>query len=339
MSVVVRKDWLAQVTEETIEPTRRIVDPHHHFFVKSEVYPYYDLSELVADTATHGVEQTVYLQCWEGHRESGPEHMKPVGETEWVDGIAAAARKNPKAVQIGAMMGTGELRGSEAEVHEFLQAHVAASKLFRGIRQIAAFDDSGSDLLSMEGVPNARLYDDPTFRRGFKILSDMGLVFDAYHYYHQTPCFTDLARAFPGTTLVINHLGTPLGVGAYKGREDEIFTQWKKDLAELAKCQNVNIKLGGLAMPWNGFGFESNAKPPSSDELVAKQNRYYQYAIQTFGPARCMFESNFPVDKCALSYGVLWNAFKKIAAPFSETEKDAMFRGTAARVYRIAPKA
>jgi predicted TIM-barrel fold metal-dependent hydrolase len=139
--------------------------------------------------------------------------------------------------------------------------------------------------------------------------------------------------------MVIDHLGTPLGVGAYKGREEEIFSQWKKDLADLAKCSNVNMKLGGLAMPWNGFGFESQALPPSSDELVARQNRYYQYAIQTFGPERCMFESNFPVDKCGVSYDVLWNAFKKIAAPYSEAEKDAMFRGTAARVYRVAAKA
>lgn len=338
MSIVVNKDWLAKVTEQAIEPQRRIIDPHHHFFVKSEVYPRYDLNELRADAGTHGVEQTVYLQCWEGHRETGPEHMKPVGETEWVDGIAKEAAKDPKAVQIGAIMGTGELRGSEAEVHEFLDAHIAASKLFRGIRQIAAFDDSGSDLLSMEGVPNARLYDDPAFRRGFKILSDKGLVFDAYHYYHQTPCFTDMVRAFPGTTFVIDHLGTPLGVGAYKNRGDEVFAQWKKDLAELAKCPNVNMKLGGLAMPWCGVGFEADPKPPTSDEVVAKQNRYYQFAIQTFGPERCMFESNFPVDKCGLSYGVLWNAFKKIAAPYSEAEKDAMFRGTAARVYRIAPK-
>ena len=339
MSVVVNKEWLAKVTEQAIEPNRRIIDPHHHFFVKSEAYPRYDLGDLVADTARHGVEQTVYLQCWEGHRETGPEHMKPVGETEWVDSIAKEAAKTPKAVQIGAMMGTGELRGTEAQVHEFLDAHIAASTLFRGIRQIAAFDDSGSDLLSMEGVPNARLYDDAAFRRGFKILSDKGLVFDAYHYHHQTPCFTEFARAFPGTTMVLDHLGTPLGVGAYKGREEEIFAQWKKDLAELAKCSNVNMKLGGLAMPWNGFGFESQALPPTSDELVARQNRYYQYAIQTFGPERCMFESNFPVDKCGVSYDVLWNAFKKIAAPYSEVEKDAMFRGTAARVYRVAAKA
>jgi predicted TIM-barrel fold metal-dependent hydrolase len=335
MSIVVRKDWLNKVQEETIEPNRRIVDPHHHFFVKSEVYPYYDLNELRADAGTHGVEQTVYLQCWEGHRETGPEHLKPVGETEWVDSIAKEAAKNPKATQIGAIMGTGELRGSEAQVHEFLDAHMAASTLFRGIRQIAAFDDTGSDLLSMEGVHNGRLYDDAAFRRGFKILSDKGLAFDGYHYYHQTACFTDLARAFPGTTMVIDHLGTPLGVGAYKGRQAEIFAQWKKDLTELAKCANVNMKLGGLAMPWCGMGFEADAAPPSSDAFVARQNDYYQFAIQTFGPERCMFESNFPVDRWGADYPTLWNAFKRIAAGASDAEKADLFAGTANRFYRL----
>ena len=337
MSVVVRKDWLAQVNEEILEPNRRIVDPHHHFFAVTTDYPLYDLNDLWADTATHNVEQTVYLQCWQGHRESGPEHLRPVGETAWVDGIAATARKDAKAAHIGAIMGTGELRLPEHQVRELLESHVAASKLFRGIRQIAAYDEY-PEILTMEGVTNPRLYDEPTFRRGFKILADMGLVFDAYHYFHQTPCFTALARAFPDTTFVLDHLGTPIAVGPYAGKQEEIFATWKRDLTEAASCPNVVMKLGGLAMPWNGFGFEQQAKPPTSDQLVARQNRYYQYAIEKFGPDRCMFESNFPVDKCAISYPVLWNAFKKIAAPYSEAEKDAMFRGTATRVYRIAAK-
>ena len=336
MSISVNQAWLAKVTEEIVDPKRRIVDPHHHFFVENPDFPHYTLDDLRADTAGHGVEQTVFLQCWEGHRKTGPEHMKPVGETEWVDGIAAAARRDPARVQIGAIMGTAELRGTEAEVRELLEAHVAASTLFRGIRQIAAWD-TYPDIMSMAGVSNAALYDEPAFRQGFKILAELDLVFDAYHYFHQTPCLTRLARDFPGTTIVLNHLGTPLGVGPYANREEEIFATWKRDLADLARCPNVVIKLGGLAMPWNGFGFEKQPEPPTSDALVARQNRYYQYAIQTFGPARCMFESNFPVDKCAVSYDVLWNAFKKIAAPYTEPEKDALFRGTATRVYRIAP--
>ena len=76
-------------------------------------------------------------------------------------------------------------------------------------------------------------------------------------------------------------------------------------------------------------------KPPGSDELLEVQGRYYQHAIETFGPDRCMFESNFPVDKLALSYRVLWNFFKKLAAAYAEPEKDDLFRGTASRVYRL----
>ena len=148
-----------------------------------------------------------------------------------------------------------------------------------------------------------------------------------------------MAKAFPTAPIVLNHLGTPLGVGPYAARQDEVYAEWQRDLAAVAQCPNVTIKLGGLAMPWNGFGFENGQRPPTSDELVARQAKYYHYAIETFGPERCMFESNFPVDKCAVSYGVLWNAFKKIAAKYSEAEKDAMFRGTATRVYRVGPRA
>jgi len=332
--IEVREDWLAQVREDALEPTRRIIDPHHHFFAEATEFPHYDLAALRADTATHRVEQTVYLQCWEGHRKDGPEDMKPVGETEWVDAIAKRARQTPEATQIGAMVGTADLRGSR--VREVLDAHVAASPLFRGIRQIAAWDPSGA-LFSLPDLKDANLYADPAFRNGFKILADMGLVFDAYHYHPQTPQLTALARAFPSAAIVLDHLGTPVHVGPYAGKQEEIFVQWERDLSELASCPNVYIKLGGLAMPWNGFGFEQAAKPPSSDEIVTRQARYYHCAIEKFGPARCMFESNFPVDKCAMPYAVLWNAFKKIAAAYTEAEKDAMFYGTAAKFYRLTP--
>ena len=172
-------------------------------------------------------------------------------------------------------------------------------------------------------------------RAGFAVLGQMGLCFDAYHYHPQTPYLTALARAYPEVQIVLDHLGTPVGIGPYAGHQEEIFGQWLRDLTELATCPNVSMKLGGLAMPWNGFGFETAAKPPGSDDLVKRQARYYHAAIEVFGPARCMFESNFPVDKCSVSYAVLWNAFKKIAAGYSETEKDNLFRGTATRFYGL----
>lgn len=334
MALEVKKQWLEQVQEEVIDPTRRIVDPHHHFFVASTDFPLYDLADLRADTSTHNVEQTVYLQCWEGHRSDGPEELRPVGETEWVHGIAAQARQDPDAVQIGAMIGTTEMRLGN-KVRPVLEAHVAASPLFRGIRQAAAWDPDES-IMSMPGIENGAVYDEPSFREGFAVLAEMDLVFDAYHYHHQTPSFTKLANAFPKTRLVLDHLGTPLGVGKYAADRKAVFAQWSDDLEALAECPNVSVKLGGLAMPWNGFGYDEAKKPPTSDELVAAQSDYYHRAIKLFGAERCMFESNFPVDKCALSYTVLWNAFKKMAASYSESEQDALFRGTATRVYGLS---
>ena len=333
MPLEVRPSWLAQVAEEVLEPERRLVDPHHHFFEGSGGFPFYDLSTFWTDTETHKVEQTVYVQCWEGYRETGPEEMRVVGETEWVDRIATQAAERPDAAQIGAIVGTADLRLG-AKVRPILEAHRKASELFRGIRLIAAWDAS-EGIPSRPGLPDGNLYSDPAFREGFAVLADMGLSFDAYHYHHQNRCLTELARAFPSVHIVNNHLGTPLGVGPYAGREEEVFEEWARDVAEQATCPNVFMKLGGLAMPWNGFGFHNDPVPPSSDELVAKQSRYYHHAIEHFGAERCMFESNFPVDKCALSYTVLWNAFKKMAARYTEAERDRMFRGTASEFYQL----
>jgi L-fuconolactonase len=333
MPLEVRDSWLALVAEEVLEPERRIVDTHHHFFEAGEGFPFYDLSNFWADTETHSVEQTVYVQCWQGYRKTGPEEMMVVGETEWVDGIATQAAKGPERAQIGAIVGTAELRLG-AKVRPILEAHCKASKLFRGIRLIAAWDAS-EDIPSRPGLHDANLYSDPTFREGFAVLDDMGLSFDAYHYHHQNRCLTELARAFPSVNIVNNHLGTPLGVGPYAGRQEEVFEEWARDIAEQATCPNVSMKLGGLAMPWNGFGFHNDPAPPSSDQLVPKQGRYYHHAIERFGAERCMFESNFPVDKCALSYTVWWNSFRKMASRYTEAERDRMFRGTASDFYHL----
>jgi len=330
----IRAEWLARVEEVALEPDRRIVDPHHHFFETVVGFPAYSLEDLWADTAPHGVERTVFVQCHEHHLQGGPEALRPVGETQWVDAIAAEARGGPEgAARVGGIVGTADLCLGE-RVREVLEAHCAASALFRGIRDSAAWDDE-APVHRAARTGNAEMYADRAFREGFAQLAELGLSFDAYHYHPQSRSFADLARAFPDTTIVLDHLGTPLGVGPYAKRRDEIFESWSRDLAELARLPNVFVKLGGLAMPWNGFGFESEPSPPDSDRIVALHGRYHRHAIESFGPERCMFESNFPVDKLSVSYTVLWNAFKKIAAPYSEDEKDALFRGTASRVYRL----
>ena len=184
------------------------------------------------------------------------------------------------------------------------------------------------------GAPEG-LYGRDDFRRGVRLLGRLGHTYDTWHYHFQLPAYTALARAIPDTLMVLDHFGTPLGVGVYANQREEIFAQWRKDIAALARCENVVAKLGGLAMPDNGFGWMGRALPPTSDELVEAQSRYYLHAIDCFGPERCMFESNFPVDKMSLSYPVLWNGFKKMVKNFSEHEKDTLFRGTATRVYRL----
>jgi predicted TIM-barrel fold metal-dependent hydrolase len=334
MSIEFREEWLAAVQEEILEPERPIVDPHHHFFDTIELFPSYDLKQLWADTGTHNVEQTVYIECTEHYHAEAPEALQPVGETEWAANIAAEAAAAPAdRSRIGAIVGTANLCLGSA-VRETLEAHIAASPLFRGIRDSAIYD-SDEEIHSADRASDLNLYGDPTFREGFAQLAPLGLSFDAYHYHTQTTHFAALARAFPETTMVLDHLGTPLGTGPYASRRDEVFEDWRRDLKELAPCTNVSIKLGGMAMPWSGFGFDEGAKPPSSDEFVAAQERYYHHAIEVFGPDRCMFESNFPVDRLSISYAVLWNAFKKIASRYNEAEKESLFRGTATRVYRL----
>ena len=185
------------------------------------------------------------------------------------------------------------------------------------------------------GTCPENLYLDSSFRRGVARLGERGFTYDSWHYHHQNGEFLELARATPGTTMVLDHFGTPVGVGPYASQREEIFAQWKKDIAEIAKCPNVVAKIGGLAMPDNGFGWHTADRPATSDEFIAQQSRYYLHAIECFSPARCMLESNFPVDRLSLSYGVLWNAYKKMTVHFSASERADLFYGTAARTYNV----
>ena len=219
-------------------------------------------------------------------------------------------------------------------VEEVLAAHEEAGNgLFRGIRHAGPSDSTGTLTNAGRGWPCP--YGEADFRAGVRTLGKLGYTYDTWHFFHQNRDYLALAQAVPETTMILDHFGTPLGVGAYAGKQEEIFAQWRDDIAAIAECPNVVAKLGGLAMPDNGFGWDKRDTPATSDELVAAQKRYYLHTIECFGPERCMFESNFPVDKLSISYHVLWNGLKKIVADFSEEEKHAMFYGTAARVYRL----
>jgi L-fuconolactonase len=236
---------------------------------------------------------------------------------------------------IAGFVGHTDLRQPESIVREVIAAQAdALPGIFRGIRQAGARDPH-PQALSIPGRGPEGLYADADFRAGVALLGRLGHTYDTWHYHHQNPDFAALARAVPGTTLVLDHFGTPLGVGEYAGQRDAIFERWQRDIAEIAKCPNVVAKLGGLAMPDNGFGWDLRDRPASSDELVRAQGRYYHHAIECFGPERCMFESNFPVDRRSIPYVSYWNAMKKMAARYSEDEQEAMFYGTAGRVYRV----
>ena len=328
-------DWLALVDEPVVEPERILVDPHHHLWQRPQ-WGSYLLDDLWADTDSgHHIEKTVFVECRAGYREDGPEELKPVGETEFVAAIAAESQKGSfRHATISGIVAHADLtRGARAE--DVLAAHGRAGNgLFRGIRHAGARDPH-PESLTIPGRAPEGLYARSDFREGVKLLGRFGLTYDTWHYHHQNRDFLDLARAVPSTTMILDHFGTPLGVGPYAAHREEIYAAWKSDIAEIAKCPNVVAKLGGLAMPDNGFGWDGRDRPATSDELVAAQRRYYLHTIECFGPARCMFESNFPVDKRSISYRVLWNAFKKLVAGFSDNEKHALFYGTAARVYRL----
>jgi predicted TIM-barrel fold metal-dependent hydrolase len=327
-----RTDWLGQVVEPILDPGREIVDPHHHFWVHDGAT--YELNALWADTGSgHNVVQTVFIECRSYYDLSAPDPMQSVGETAQVARMAEQAARHPEQAQVAGIVANADLRLPDLD--RVLDAHVAAgSGRLVGIRHAGA-RDGDPDALIIPGRGDAGLYLDPAFQAGVRRLGARGLTYDTWHYHHQADDFLALARSAPETTLILDHFGTPLGVGRFAGKRSEIFPHWKEDMARLADCPNVIVKLGGFLMPDNGWDWYKCDRPPSSDQIVADQSDWYLHMIACFGPDRCMFESNFPVDRTAVSYPVLWNAFKKIAAPFDEVAKSNLFAGTARRIYGL----
>ena len=327
--------WLAQVAEPALDPGLPIVDPHHHLWDRPGSR--YMLADLRADLESgHNVVATVFVECLSMYRADGPEALRPVGETEFANGMAAQAASGgfgPARVCAG-IVGFADLTLGAA-VDEVLEAHLSrAPDRFRGIRHAAGRDPS-PEVRNSHTRPPAGLMRDAAYREGVARLAAFGLSFEAWLYHPQLDDLIDLARACPGVLIVLDHFGGPLGIGPYAGRRAEVFEAWRPKISALAECPNVTAKLGGLAMPINGYGWNKRARPPGSEELAAAQRDWHLHVIDRFGPDRCMFESNFPVDKVSCGYGVLWNAFKRIAAGFSDEEKRALFHDAAARVYRL----
>jgi L-fuconolactonase len=338
--IPVRPEWTDSLREAIIEPDLPIVDAHHHLWDRPGQR--YMFEDFLHDTISgHHIEATVYIQCRSMYRAAGPEAMRPVGETEFVNGVAARSASGIYGPMraCAAIVSYADLTLGE-RVRPVLEAHLrAAPDRLRGIRNMSAWHASPAIAPGFGKVPEGLLRD-AAFRRGYAELAPLGLSYDVWAFHPQLPEVLDLARRFPETTLIVNHTGGPLNIGPYAGRKDEVLAEWRRGLRDLAACPNVTLKLGGLGMHIGGLDFHRQPAPPSSEALADAWRPYVHTGIDLFGPARCMFESNFCVDKGMTGYAVLWNAFKRLAAGYSREDKAALFGGTAKRVYRLdAPAA
>ena len=345
-----------QVGRETIlEPELPIIDPHHHLWDRPaalmaslppprhgfdrllRLSPRYLLDELLADIgAGHNVRATVFVECGAMYRAGGPPELSPVGETEFVNGVAAMSASGlyGETRACAGIVGRADLQLGDA-VAPVLEALIqAGGGRFRGVRNSASYDGDPEVLGPLARIQGG-LYRSQAFRAGFARLAPLGLSFDAWLLEPQLDELIDLARAFPDTTIVLDHVGTPLGLASYAGRREERFPIWRERIGDLARSPNVVVKLGGLAMPFAGFASFMSTPPASSEQLAHEWRPYVESCIEAFGVERCMFESNFPVDLGSCSYERLWNAFKRLASGSSPDEKAALFSETARRVYRL----
>jgi L-fuconolactonase len=328
-------DWLVQGTlEPAIGVGFPIIDPHHHLW---ETGPRlrYGLAELRNDTASGwDVEATVYVDCMSGYRTDGPEHLRLVGETEYASANAAASNDG-KGARIGAIVSRADLTRTDV-LAEVLEGHVAAGNgLFRGIRHATAWDEDESIRRNHARAGKGAMLA-PEFAEGARILGRMGLTFDAWLYHPQIGELVALAKAAPDTVMILDHIGAPLAIGRHAGHADEVLAEWRASVDALAACENVVVKLGGIGMADYGGDWRSQPAPPSSMTLADRWRSQFLHLIEAFGANRCMFESNFPVDKASCSYVTLWNTFARIAEGASDAERRSLFHDTAARVYRIA---
>jgi predicted TIM-barrel fold metal-dependent hydrolase len=331
-------DWLAQVKEEIINPELPIIDPHHHLWNGDNQlagsFPYL-IENLSEDTNSgHNIVGTIFMECAQGYYSGGEEKYKPVGETEFVMNLIKNSEKLSKSTNIIGIIGFADLILGH-EVNDVLNTHLSKGEgLFRGIRHAAGWDKN-NEIHNSHSNPIENIYHNKSFMKGAEELINLNLTFDAWHYHHQINDLSIFAKKYPELTIIHDHFGGPLGVGPYEGKKEEIFKKWKDDISLLSESKNVYAKLGGLAMPVNGWNFHKQNKPASSDQIVDMHHEYYLHTINCFGVERCMFESNFPVDRRSVSYHVIWNAFKKMVLGYSDEDKNKLFFKNAKDVYGV----
>lgn len=346
--MITHEEWLSLTVEDPLDPDMPICDPHHHLWDYPETLPesqvpsivkrdrHYLLKQLLDDIGGgHNIVQTVFMECNSMYKRDGPSELRCIGETEFVQGIAAQSSSGQygKTKVAAGIVGYADLTLGSA-VAPVLDGHLRASpNRFRGIRYMSAWDES-SEIYS--NVTSPGVFSDAKFQEGFALLHRYNLSFDTWMYHTQLMELEKLAKAFPDTPIILDHIGGPLGIKSYAGKRLDVLSQWRDGITALSLCPNVMIKLGGLGMPLIGLGWHKRPKPPGSLELAEAMAPYFEWCIDTLGANRCMFESNFPVDKISYSYTILWNAFKLVSKKYSETERASLFHDTAVKVYRLA---
>lgn len=322
-----------QISEEPpLEPDLPVCDPHHHLWERPD-NPYLAADFLRDASSGHDIVATVAVECRAWYRRTGRAELRPVGETESLDAIARreTLREGCATAIAAGIVGYADLALGEA-VRPVLEAHLEASpERFRGIRCATQWDGTGA----VRSVERPGKLMEPEFRKGVACVGRAGLSFDAWLYHPQIPELVDLARSFPEVTIILDHIGGPLGVGPYKGKRDEVFRKWQTGIVALAACANVSLKLGGVGSIRSGYDWHERAVKPRSEELAEAMRPYFELCIEQFGADRCMFESNFPVDKASYSYVAIWNAFKRLTQGCSAAERNALFHDTARRIYRL----
>jgi len=328
----VRAAWLASGTEAALEPDMPIIDAHHHFYERPGWT--YLLDEYLEDARSgHNITASVYMQALTRYRQSGPEPLRPVGEIEYVTQVTSPLQKSKPQVAKG-IVGYADLRRGAA-VREVLEAELQAGDgRLRGVRHLVTWDADTTLVNPLSASPRGLLLD-PAYRAGVAQLGALGLSCDAWLFFPQLPELFDLAKAYPDIPFIINHCGGVVRIASYADRQKEVFETWSRSMRELAQLPNVYVKLGGLGMRINGFDFEKGERPPSSGQLAETWKPWMHTCIEAFGADRCMFESNFPVDKGSYPYSNGWNAFKRLTAQASVQDREALFRGTVTKVYRL----
>jgi predicted TIM-barrel fold metal-dependent hydrolase len=328
----VRSEWLASGTETALEPDMPIIDAHHHFYDRPGWT--YLLDEYLRDAQSgHNITASVYMQALTRYRQSGPDALRPVGEVEYVTAATAPTQGGRPQVAKG-IVGYADLRRGAA-VREVLEAHLQAGQgRFRGVRHLVTWDADQTLVNPVSAAPRGLLLD-RDYRAGVAQLGPLGLSYDAWLFFPQLPELFDLAKAYPDVPVIINHCGGVVRIASYEDKQKEVFESWSQSMRKLAQLPNVYVKVGGLGMRINGFDFEKGERPPSSTQLAEAWKLWMHTCIELFGANRCMFESNFPVDKGSYPYSNGWNAFKRLTAQASHGEREALFRGTVSNVYRL----